>query len=154
MLSLPNLSSNTLSVSTFSKLALFICNLFIDGKFRTVNILYDPNIFNDYLLIHVDIICPNPILWQKIDITKPTSVRSDPMQRTDNTLQLIFFDPTHLPEEIDQFNEHFTFYRIFVFAAIDETQVIEPFSIVNELEGGLGSNSDHVLQYSERFGIR
>lgn len=140
---LPNHSSHT----SFHNLALFICHLFIDGHFRNAHILYDPNVFDAHLLNEVDSVCPVQIPWLITDVTQPRSVLWQNDNRTDHILQLIFFDPNHLEDEIHQSKHHLTIYRAFIFTSdVDEFNLRAPITLVKELDRGLGLKS-LIVQY-------
>lgn len=111
------LTSSSRNSPNSYRLAVFICHLFIDGQFRLGHVLYDPKAFDGLLLNTIDSICPIQIPWQTNDIIRPSRLSSHVNDRTDHILQLIFFNPKYLAEQIDQYNEYFTFYNIFVFSA-------------------------------------
>lgn len=113
------------NVINFHNLALFICHLFIDGRFRYMDILYDSSVFDEHLPSQIESICPVQIPWQLTDINKSPSLSGTPEERTDHILQLIFFDPEQLVEEIDRFNHYLTYYRIFIFLSKAESLIIE-----------------------------
>lgn len=58
------------NTTPFHSLALFICHLFIDGKFRSGHVLYEPNALDDRIFTEIKSICPEPMPWQTIDITQ------------------------------------------------------------------------------------
>lgn len=109
-----------LNKSIVHNLALFICHLFIDGGFRNGHILYDPSVFDGHLITEIGLMCSVEIPWLTTDITQPSSSPWSSTERTDHILQLIFFDPNRLSEQIDHFKEYFTFYRIFVLQSTTE----------------------------------
>lgn len=108
------------TASSFQTLALFICQLFVDGRFRSGQYVYDPKVIDDHLPTQIDSICPDHIPWHKTDITQPFLLPWNRTKQTDHILQLIFFDPNRLAEEIERFKAHFSVYRIFVFPATDD----------------------------------
>lgn len=103
------------NVANFHNLALVICHLFIDGHFRSVHILYEPNIFFDHFINDIESICPRPISWESTDVTKLSSLSRRSVEHTDHILQLIFLDPTSITAKIDKSRESPTFYRLFIF---------------------------------------
>lgn len=130
--------------SNFGNLALFICHLFVDGHFQFSHILYDPNEFDDSLLIEIDSICPIQIPWQTININQTSFQNSPSNDRTDHILQLIFFDPKLLGEQIIQNQEHLTFYRIFIFSEmtwVHENETEKRISLIEKLSSVFDSNS-------------
>lgn len=121
------------TLPSFHNLAIFICHLFIDGHFRQGNILYDPKVFNDRLLVEIDSVCPSRIPWQSNDVTQLYLSDCHVSERTDHILQLIFFDSNDLMENIEQYQECFTYYRIFVFSSFDDTKLNQQKSITKQL---------------------
>lgn len=129
------------NISNFHNLALFICHLFVGGSFRYGDIIYDPNVFDGHLTTQIDSICPVQVPWQITDITQSTSSYRQPNERTDHIMQLIFFNPEHFAQEIDKFNEYFTYYRIFVFLSRDEIEMEKSMSVVRKLSPTFNSLS-------------
>lgn len=117
-----NLLSN---ISNFHNLALFICHLFIDGGFRNGHILYDPKVFDNHLITKIDLTCLVKIPWLTTDVTQHFALPWDSSEHSEHILQLIFFDPNYLTEEIDHFKDYFTFYRIFVFDSTTEKIMLD-----------------------------
>lgn len=107
----------------YHKLALFVCHLFIDGKFRTTHILFDPNIFDNLLISEIDSVCSDPIPLLTTDITKSSIGTAEEYAQHGPTLQLIFFDPDHLPKKTIRFRRQLAFYRLFIFCTPDEMDV-------------------------------
>lgn len=140
------LASNISSASNFYQLALFICQLFLDGKFQTVQFMYDPKVFDDRLIAEVEVNCDHVVPWQTIDITQPSSLHWNQNDRTDYILQLIFFDPEHLIKEIQQFRGYLTFYRIFVLPSFDAMEPKEQHSTMRTYYLDL-SSSTLILYY-------
>lgn len=144
------LSTVASNISNFHNLALFICHLFIDGGFRHGHILYDPKVFDNHLITKIDSICLVKIPWLTTDFTQPSTLAWHHSERTDHILQLIFFDPNHLAEDIDKFKDYFTFYRIFVFdstATKIKTQQQPRKSIIRERNPVFNSSS-LILEYN------
>lgn len=122
-------ASEFANVSNLSSLSLFICHLFISGKFQYGHLLYDSRVFNDHFTVQIDLNCPHHIPWLVTDISRishseqpdQTSFRFLKMtyqhQHTDHILQLIFFDPAYLMHQIAEFSKYLTFYRIFAFSS-------------------------------------
>lgn len=96
------------NISNFNDLALFICHLFVDGHFRTGHILYNQNLFDGHLISEFNSVCPETIPWLMTDVTKTSSVLWDTKDRTDNILQLIFFEPGNSLKEIDKYKNYLT----------------------------------------------
>lgn len=141
-LTVPNLSN-------FYSLALFICQIFMNGPFQFGHILYDPNILNDQLLTEIASICPVAIPWQTDDITNPSSSPiSNLNDRTDHIFQLIFFDPKHLAKQIDHHKDQLCFYRIFIF--LDDIEVKNSVtSLIGKLNPIL-SSSPLIVHYDSK----
>lgn len=136
------LSLLPLKKSVFHNLALFICHLFIDGGFRNGHILYDPSVFDGHLITEIGSNCSAEIPWLMTDITQPSSQPWTSIERTDHILQLIFFDPNRLAEDIVQFKEYLTFYRIFVFhSTSDQIELKKRTSIIKERNPIFNSSS-------------
>ena len=104
----------------FRYLAIFICHLFASGSFRTVHIVYHPNAFDHDILTQINSICTDPVPIYLTNIDQPFKIPYQKCDTFDNILQIIFLDPEHLADEIEQFGgENFALYRIFVFSSID-----------------------------------
>lgn len=137
----------------FHNLALFICHLFIDGHFRFGHIIYEPKVFDGQLLTEIDSICSVQIPWQSIDITQSVLQSPQTNDRSDHILQLIFFDGKFLAEQIDEYKDYLTFYRIFIFTSTtDEIETKRRISVIGRLN--LISNaSPLILQYNPKNGV-
>lgn len=107
------------NVSNFHYLVLFICHLFDNGPFRTVHILYNPNVFDLNLLMQIDSICNDPIPLYLTDITQPFQIPYQESDNVDNLLQLFFLDPNSLIHDMDLIGDQFKLYRIFIFSSFD-----------------------------------
>lgn len=141
---LNHLVSNTLKSS---KLALFICHLFVSGHFRFGHILYDPKVFNSDLITEIYANCSVQIPWQTTDISQSSPLPWRVSERTDHILQLIFFDPTNFVEKPHQFHEYFAFYRIFIFpSTLNEIEMKQQMAIIAHLNPILKS-SPLILYY-------
>lgn len=114
------LISSAPNISNFYNLALLICQLLIDGNFRNAQILYDPQIFDGRLMDDFGSVCSSSFPWRTMDITQALPSHYNQDEHTRNDLQLIFLDPNHSADTIDQFKELFTFYSIFVLASTNE----------------------------------
>lgn len=125
----------------YHKLALFICHLFIDGKFRTAHILFDPNIFDNLLISEIDSVCSDPIPLLITDITKSSIGTAEEYAKHGPTLQLIFFDPDHLPKRTIKFRRQLAFYRLFIFCTPEEMDVKKTTSVLQKLNLFRNSNS-------------
>lgn len=123
----------------YHTLALFICHLFIDGKFRTAHYLFDPNIFDDLLISEVNSVCSDPIPTLTMDISKPIFGTTEQYAQHE-TILLIFFDPNHLPKSAIKLRRYLTFLRLFIFCTPGELDVkrtltsIEKIKIIHELQ--------------------
>lgn len=116
MLTSNALISSVSSSANFLNLAIFICQLFIDGKFRSGNILYEPVAFDDRFLSELESICPYSIPWQLIDVTKPfQSSKDDPFS---TALQLNFFDLKRLVENEFRYFTPVAHYQICISTSI------------------------------------
>lgn len=146
----PNISN----APSFHNLALFICHLFLDGKFRTGHILHDPGIFDNQLILDIQSNCPHLIPWQKTDIIQPFSTLWPSNQSTDNILQLIFFDPEHLPKNIVRLSKKlFVFYRLFVLLLCDDTKVQHQISAMSKVKVISNSNSLIIYQSAKNGSV-
>lgn len=143
--------------ANFVNFSLLICNLFADGNFQLIDIVYHPDAFDDRLLVSIDSNCPFQIPKTTQDITTNEKITIDRRgQRTDRILQLIFLPTNQL---IAQFNKPleklFTFYRIFVFATSSNDQLnlnqIQPIASVNTSSSSLlmvhNTLSDTISEY-------
>lgn len=107
-----------LNISNFHNLALFICQLFIDGQFRTGHILHDPNVFQvDQFITEIQSNCSSSVLWLSTDVNEPFQLPWKSEERTDHIIQLVFFDPENVLKKIEDFKQLFTFYRLVAFPA-------------------------------------
>lgn len=148
----PSLLVANVSVSNFTNLVLFVCHLFIDGQFRHAQVLYDTQVFNDRFLNAFDSVCPVQIPIQTMDITQSSSQFSQSNDRTDHILQLIFFNPKTLIEQIHQFENLFTFYRIFVFCLItDEVEAKWQFPVI-DTQNSILSSSPLIVHFNSENG--
>lgn len=135
-------------LQTFYNLALFICHLTNDGHFQYGHILYDPKVFDDSFITRIDSVCEVKIPWQISDITKTISPTHQEQERTDHILQLIFFDPKYLAQQIDEYKTLLSFYRIFVFTSnYDDIETKKGISVFEKLSPILDS-SPSILQYN------
>lgn len=155
MSSLSPFISSALSVpsaTNFQTLALFICKLFIGGRFRNGHTLFDPNVFDDHLTTELDSICTNKISWHSTDVTQPSLLPWNVADHTEHILQLIFFDPKHLAKEIDLFKEYFSFYRIFLFDSTDgQIDTEKATSEIKKLSSVFDSNT-LIVSYDKKNG--
>lgn len=150
MISSSLLALNVANISSFYTLALFICHLFIDGNFRYGHILYDSQVFDGQFTTKIDSICSVKVPWLTTDINQPSPLPWHASERTDHILQLIFFHPDSLEEQIHKFKENFTFYRIFILcSAIDEMEMKKYISVIRNLNPSFDSNS-LILSYDPR----
>lgn len=117
------LAPNISNVQTFHSLALFICHLFVDGKFRTAHIVHDENVFDPRIISEIHLNCFQPVPCVLTDVTQPFVLPWTSIELSDHILQLILFDPDHLPTHLDDDMHIFVFYRLFVLSATDETIV-------------------------------
>lgn len=115
MVALNLLTSSVSNISNLQNLALFICHLFIDGHIRIGHIIQDPNVFDGQLNSKMNSVCPIQIPCLTTDITQSFSLPWSANDRTDHILQLIFFDPNNLANQIDQLKNTYTFYRVLIF---------------------------------------
>lgn len=125
----------------YHKLALFVCHLFIDGKFRTAHILFDPKIFDNLLISEIYSVCSDPIPLLTTDITKSSIGTAEEYAQHGPTLQLIFFDPEHLPKRTIRFRHQLAFYRLFIFCTPDQMDVKKTTSVLQKLNLFESSNS-------------
>lgn len=134
-LSFPNFSN-------FYHLAVFICNLFIDGHFWNGHILYDSNVFDVNLLNEIESVCPVYIQWLTTDITQLHSFTLRTGDQTDHIFQLIFFDPNHLEDKIGQITDYLTVYRAFILTStVDGINLKAPTLMINQLDRRLSLKS-------------
>lgn len=106
----------------FLNLSLLICQLFAGGKFRTAHILYHPDAVDNDLLNAIDASCPFQIPKMTFDISTALSSPSDPNQRTDHILQLIFLPKIDLTTSMNRIQHLLTFYRVFIFSANEQPE--------------------------------
>lgn len=106
------------NVTNIHYLAVFICNLFVDGRFRTAHFLFKPNTFDFDLLTQFDSICTKSIPVYLTDVTQPWILPWDDMDSPDNVLQLCFFDRSESTNDILQLQSK-AYYRIFSFHSND-----------------------------------
>lgn len=123
----------------FHKLALFLCHLFIDAKFRTTHIIFDPNIFDVQILIEIKSVCPEPIPWLLTDISQPSKQPFVKHQDIEMMLQLIFFDPSHLRQQMYDYRRYLIYYRFFVF--LSRRQNLEEYSLIRRFFPSINSNT-------------
>lgn len=117
------LAPNISNFQTFHSLALFICHLFVDGKFRTAHIVHDQNVFDLRIISEIHLNCFEPIPYVLTDVTRPFVLPWTSIELSDHILQLILFDPDQLPTHSDDDMLIFVFYRLFVLSATDDTIV-------------------------------
>lgn len=127
-----NFSTTNILRESFFNLAIFICQLFSDGRFQSGHILYDPKIFNNRLITEIQLTCPQSIPWQITDITRPFSQSWQPNQDTDRILQLIFFNSANVPQDIDDISGIYTFYRVFIFFTVNRANLRDQITILND----------------------
>lgn len=136
-------------VSSVHHLVLFICHLFIDGNFRTAHFLYKPNTFDFDWLLEIDAVCPEPIPLYLTDITLPWAWPWSEKNTPDNVLQLNFFDPIHLTEDIDQLKKGYAHYCIFSFSSVNMNDTKQQDSIFKTLRG-LPDSKTLIVQYNTK----
>lgn len=137
--------------SNFYNLACFICHLFIDGQFRDGHILYHSRMFDDSLITEIDSICSDPIPWKFTDTSNPSVLSPPENLRTDYTMQLIFFDPEYSSEQIDQFKEYFSFYRIFIFPLVSQDDIQMHIFVLEKLKS-INRSKTLILHYDSKTG--
>lgn len=115
----PLLVQSVSNTCNFHKLVLFICLLFTDGHFYHGHILYEAKMFEDRFLTAFDTFCPAQIPWQITDIDQHSLTHIQSNNRTDHILQLVFFNSDNFALKLDQFENWFTFYRLFIFVSTD-----------------------------------
>lgn len=118
----------------FWNLTLLICQLFMGGNFRVVNILHHPNAIDDGIFRRLDSVCLVQIPKTIVDIsTEFSTLALDYSQRTDHILQLIFLPQNTSAETFNRIEPLFTFYRIFVFETTNETDLNDNWKQSEEL---------------------
>lgn len=143
------LTSSILNASSFRNLALLICHLFIDGTFRTSHLLYDPDCFDDNVLVEIQSICPQPIPWKLTNIYGYSLLPWEYQVDTeDNVLQLLFFKPKDLMGQINYFKIYFNFFQIFVLPHTDEIETKEQYSIIRDFV--FKSDANALIVYYDR----
>lgn len=111
----PSISSSV----NFHYLALFICHLFSNGRFRIAHIVHDPIIFDHDLFVKRNSICLDPIPLYLTGNDKPCTFAWNGKDSADNMLTIFFIDPKYLTLEMDHMmNQPFAYYRIVVFPSI------------------------------------
>lgn len=127
------LSLTVSNVWNYNKLALFICQLFSDGSFRSGHIIYHSDVFIDQFTSQIDSVCPHSIPWKITDIELSSlSPFKNPIDTNDNILQVIFLNPRLLDRDIEKCmnNALIKYYRIFVLPSTDEIETKNQFSII------------------------
>lgn len=104
---------NTENFSNFKRMALLVCNLFMNGQFGTVHLINDSTLLSHQLLFNLNSICPTyiPIVTNSVTSTAHLSSWNQ-SQRTDYILQLICVDS--LNGITDRFNDSTFFYTIYI----------------------------------------
>lgn len=136
---------------SFHNLAFFLCHLLLDGKFRTTHIAHNPRAFHIDFIARIETVCEEPIPWLITDIMQAFTLPWGNEERTDSILQLIFFDPNRLTNDIDQFQKYLTYYRVFIFSASDEFDTKRIFSLVQEFSP-CSSSRTLILHYNTTNG--
>lgn len=131
------------NIYNYYNLALFICHLFIDGQFRTGHILYDPIQLDDRLIAEVDRICPHSIPWVTTEVNRDFSLPWNSNNQTDHILQLIFIDPNHLPENIDDLKYLFAYYNLYIIQSTNEINPKNPSATILKLSAHIDYRSPH-----------
>lgn len=131
------------NVWNYQKLALFLCQMFIDGQFRSGHIIYHSNVFNDQFTTQIDSVCPHFIPWIITDIDQLSLHPFKKLVDTDdNILQVIFLDPQNLDEDMQYCIDldYFKYYRIFVFQSTNEIEIEKQFLITKMYNPGYESS--------------
>lgn len=127
------------NVTSISHLVLFMCHLFIDGHFRTAQLLYNPKRFELDWLLNINRICPESIPLYLVDMNQQSEWTWNDKDSPDNVLQLNFIDPTNFIDDINQLSrmDH-AYYCIFCFPSSDLTETKQRISTIRgqmELKG-------------------
>lgn len=126
-------------IPRFYRLAMFVCHLYTLGDFKRLHVLYDPIVFDTDIIIEIEAMSLNQIQWKKTDITNASAISYNNTETTDYILQLIFFDPNNLVQEIVQFVDFFTINRVFAFRQTDQYE--EQLLILKTFSLGISSNT-------------
>lgn len=110
------------SQPSFFNLSLLICQLFAGGEFRSANIFYHPEAFDDLIFTGIDLACPLEIPLKTFDISTPGSCPLNQFNGTDQILQLILLPQEQLAENFHFIKDQLGFYRIFLFKSIQESE--------------------------------
>lgn len=116
------MSSTNISIGNslhFSNLALFVCNLFINGSFRSLNLISTTDDdFSHHFVREIDSICSVPIVlldYEKIPfLVSSTGAK----QRNDDILQLIMLDPDRLNGKLEYLDDVASYYRVFIVSSL------------------------------------
>lgn len=131
-------------ITNFHTLALFVCQLFIDGNFRTGHLVYDSQISDDRLITETNLICSHQIPWITTDINIPTQSSHWTIEdNSDYSLQVIVLDLAKSTQFLNEPKNQFSFYRIFVFTSTDEMDMKQTVSALKN--SGLNSDSNSLV---------
>lgn len=123
-----------MNIMTYHHLALFICHLFSDGKFRTAHFVYKPSEFD--LLLQIDTLCTETMPLYLTDITLPWKWPWNNNDNINNILQMNFLDSNNLEDDVFQLENDRAYYRVYCFAsidAIDSKQQTSTFTTIRNL---------------------
>lgn len=136
------------NVSNFHYLALFICDLFGNGPFRTVHILLNPKVFDHNIFMEIDSICSDPIPFYLTDITQSFEISDQKYDNVDNLLQLLFVDPENLAHDIELLGDKLALYRIFIFSSIFMIKTMDQ-NLLFETQNRIFDIRTLILHYNE-----
>lgn len=127
--------------SNFLNLSVLICQLFVGGNFRMAHILYHQEAFDDRLFNAIDSTCPLQIPMITTDISTQQPLQSDSFEQSDYILQLIFLPREQLACDMDHIANLLTFYRVFVFSSIEESNIDRDWTSDSKLISNINSSS-------------
>lgn len=93
------------------------------------------------MISEVNSVCSDPIPTLTMDISKPIFGTTEQYAQHETILQLIFFDPNHLPKSAIKLRRYLTFHRLFIFCTPGELDVKRSLPALKKLKLFTNSNS-------------
>lgn len=113
---MPLTALNIINQNAFQTLAIFICNLFISGKFYAIHITFSADVFNSQLIDEINKNCFEKISWTTADLATEQSIgRNDTFQ----LLELVFLNLNHSNECKSYLHKNSAHYQLLVFTDAD-----------------------------------
>lgn len=107
--------------SNFYNLAIFICNLFIDGNFQVVHLILDPTengVHPTFIDNHPD--CMIPLAATELNRMSFWDSSPDYTLRNDHILQLIIIDTDRLDEKMNILDDYQAYHRIYIVSSFSQ----------------------------------